>query len=426
MFNRKKYDDAIKIYLEALHIRTRKFGEIHVDVAFSYRNLGGIYLIKKNYHKAEEYIRKSLEISLKINGENNIFTANCFRCLGVISLEKEDYMEAEKFLEKSRNLFKNTVFGQNEYEFFMLLENLLNLFRKTKQTQKYDDILEIYIDKAQLFYGEKSKKYVAILKKILEDPENKYKIRLLCKIKLLTIINKLNPPETEEGNLRNELIGMNSREDDHISGELLVLLAQNLINENLADKKIIGNLKKAFKILIFSIGFGERALYVSFLIAAIYWENNNYKKCYQWMCYYLNSGFEINFEFETTKLLVPLLLNLGRFFFRQNSENKNKIFEFSLKVLKMVENDPTIDNARKNYWNFQAHSGLSTAYSSIGNIMKEEEHSVKALNYAISSKVEPSNIAAIAGNLVAIYREKHDFQKMNYYLEIYVRNGGLL
>ena len=92
--------------------------------------------------------------------------------------------------------------------------------------------------------------------------------------------------------------------------------------------------------------------------------------------------------------------------------------------MEIVENDTKIDTNLKNFWNYEAHSGLSNAYKSIGNIMKLEEHSLKALNYAISSNVEPRIIAIIARNLAAIYREKQDFQKMNYYLEIMSEMGG--
>ena len=64
-----EYNQAKDLHEKALKIRTKIFGEDHVDVATSYSCLASVYYSLKEYNKAKQLREKALIIRKKIRSE---------------------------------------------------------------------------------------------------------------------------------------------------------------------------------------------------------------------------------------------------------------------------------------------------------------------------------------------------------------------
>lgn len=99
-------------YKNALAIRLQLFGELHEDVAVSYRFLSSFYNSVGQYKKAEEYCYKSLKIRASLFGKESVQYALGLKTLGNIFIGSNMLLEAEKLLAESAGIFCRV--GQSE------------------------------------------------------------------------------------------------------------------------------------------------------------------------------------------------------------------------------------------------------------------------------------------------------------------------
>lgn len=67
----EKYDEAIKLNLEALAIREKIFGSNHLGVAAILNNLSILYAKINRFKEAESFCSRSLEIRKSILNQNH-------------------------------------------------------------------------------------------------------------------------------------------------------------------------------------------------------------------------------------------------------------------------------------------------------------------------------------------------------------------
>jgi tetratricopeptide (TPR) repeat protein len=61
-YNQGRYEEAEPLYLQALELREKLFGNDHPDVATSYFNLGVLYHQQGQYQKAKSLYLSALQI----------------------------------------------------------------------------------------------------------------------------------------------------------------------------------------------------------------------------------------------------------------------------------------------------------------------------------------------------------------------------
>ncbi|CAF2069446.1 unnamed protein product [Rotaria magnacalcarata] len=66
-FKRGDYEDALRQFLEVLHIDLRTLPPYHTSLANTYHNIGFIQMEQKHYVQALENITKALDIAKKSN-----------------------------------------------------------------------------------------------------------------------------------------------------------------------------------------------------------------------------------------------------------------------------------------------------------------------------------------------------------------------
>ena len=95
------YDGALEYYLKSLAIREKVLGKDHPDTAMSYNNIGIVYSDKGDYDGALEYYFKSLAIREKVLGKDHPDTAKSYNCIGIVYSEKGAYDRALEYYFKS-------------------------------------------------------------------------------------------------------------------------------------------------------------------------------------------------------------------------------------------------------------------------------------------------------------------------------------
>jgi tetratricopeptide (TPR) repeat protein len=179
----KRYEEALDYYKKSLEIDLKKFGENSLGVAFSFMNIGLIYMeYDIDFSKSLEYLNKSLKIRRTILGDFHEDVAYILYNLGVINEKVKKLDEAQNFyshtydirlrifgkfhpeLAKSLNSIGNILYKKNEYlKALDFHENALEIFEttlgknNTNVADTYRKIANIWFmcedyDKASEFY----------------------------------------------------------------------------------------------------------------------------------------------------------------------------------------------------------------------------------------------------------------------------------
>ncbi len=109
--NTGRYDDAEKILLKSIELKSTKYGDNHFQLIAPYSKLGELYLIKGDFIQAEKRTRKSLtltELNLSDTAltyiDNQVLLADVYRAMGDYQQATGLYNEA---IQNSRTKFNN-------------------------------------------------------------------------------------------------------------------------------------------------------------------------------------------------------------------------------------------------------------------------------------------------------------------------------
>jgi len=109
----EKYTEAIKYHRDALEIRLKLFGELHLDTAMSYNNIGSVYDHLAKHTDALQYFEKTLEIYRRVLGEEHPDTAISYHNIGYSYGEIGKHREALQNKEKALEIYRNVMGEQH-------------------------------------------------------------------------------------------------------------------------------------------------------------------------------------------------------------------------------------------------------------------------------------------------------------------------
>lgn len=146
--NRGKYTDAAKV-LESTMDKARLAYEINpkdTTLAISLGYLGLYHELSTNYEEAEKLYKEAIEIRKKVFGELHPEYRNAVGNLGILYVELGRYLEAEPLFILSRDLCKRQ-FGENNAKCFSSMNNLAELYRNLN---RYEEAQALYLKNLEI------------------------------------------------------------------------------------------------------------------------------------------------------------------------------------------------------------------------------------------------------------------------------------
>jgi len=134
-----QYSLAEPLYLKALQIRKKIFGDKHADYAQSLNNLAGLYVSAGQLQKAEPLYLAAKEIWKVAIGEKSKDYTICLNNLGSLYSNMGQYKKAELYYVESKEIRKN-VFGENNPDYATSLNNLASLYESMGQYEKAEPL----------------------------------------------------------------------------------------------------------------------------------------------------------------------------------------------------------------------------------------------------------------------------------------------
>jgi len=96
-----KYDEAIKLFEEALALGQTLFGENSVEIAAIYHNMASAYKNQGDYPQALEWHQKALVIREKALGKEHPDTASTYNNMAIVYYSQGDYPKALEWHQKA-------------------------------------------------------------------------------------------------------------------------------------------------------------------------------------------------------------------------------------------------------------------------------------------------------------------------------------
>ncbi|KAF0249275.1 MAG: hypothetical protein FD167_1325 [bacterium] len=255
------YSKAEPIFIQALDIRKKIFGDNNLDTAQSISNLAELYHEKGDYSKAEPLLIQALDIYRKILGDNNPDTASSINNLAALYGDKGDYSKAEPLYLQALNINRK-VLGDNHPDTALSINNLAYYYYNKGDYPKAESFFIQALD---------------IYRKVLGD----------------------NHPNTAHS--INNLAGFYSKKGDYSKAEPLFIQALNIYRKILGDNHPTtanpinnlaniysnkGDYSKAEPLLIQALGIRRKALGDNHpatanslsILANLYLKKGNYTK----------------------------------------------------------------------------------------------------------------------------------------------------
>ncbi|MGK7905282.1 MAG: tetratricopeptide repeat protein [Hormoscilla sp.] len=141
-----RFAEAKTLCEEALRMSIRLLGPAHSDVARSLNNLAIICEYQGEFDEAEQLYREALKMSKRFLGEEHPFVAQCLNNIAVLYMKQSRFPEAEeKHLEALE--MRKRIFGQEHPHVAQSLHNLASLYedigRLFEAESKYLEALQI-------------------------------------------------------------------------------------------------------------------------------------------------------------------------------------------------------------------------------------------------------------------------------------------
>lgn len=97
------FKEAEMLFVMALELKLKKFGESHSETAIAYNNLGNFYSNTAEPSLGIEYLKKAASLFIETAGENHPFLSAIFSNIGVAYSYLEDFEQAEHYQNLALN-----------------------------------------------------------------------------------------------------------------------------------------------------------------------------------------------------------------------------------------------------------------------------------------------------------------------------------
>jgi tetratricopeptide (TPR) repeat protein len=148
----ERYDEARQMYLRALDIRQKAFGNDSAKVAETLRHLGQNCIEQDAYAKAEVYLIRALQADEKAFGELNPALAVDLQMLGLVFLDQGKYADAEKFYLRAVKVDEDAL-GKDHPETATALNNLAWLYYNEGHYEQAEPLVRRALAIRQSHYG---------------------------------------------------------------------------------------------------------------------------------------------------------------------------------------------------------------------------------------------------------------------------------
>jgi tetratricopeptide (TPR) repeat protein len=141
-YSQGKYDEAIKLYLEAIEIDKKTIGIEHPNYAICLNNLAMVYNSQGKYDEAIKLYLEAIEIGKKTIGIEHPAYAIRLSNLALVYYSQGKYDEAIKLYLEAIEIDKKTI-GIEHPEYAKHLNNLAGVY---KSQGKYNEAIKLYLE----------------------------------------------------------------------------------------------------------------------------------------------------------------------------------------------------------------------------------------------------------------------------------------
>jgi tetratricopeptide (TPR) repeat protein len=141
LFNEQKYDESVKVFLQALDAARNEFGTSHANFAGTLKSVAILYYYLQQAEESEKYFKESLEAYERISGK---FTADYEDTLHGLTYLYSATGEQDKLLavtEVQMNVAAE-VHGKSSEEHLTVQKQIANLLMDRKDFAKAESVLE--------------------------------------------------------------------------------------------------------------------------------------------------------------------------------------------------------------------------------------------------------------------------------------------
>ena len=141
-----KYDKALECYYKSIAIKKQLFGENHMDVTVGYFDVALVFSRVNKYEQSLDYYTKALNIRIALYGENDNSVANCYLNMAGIYYAQGDFVKALDYYNEGLRIKELT--SDNKVSFATTYNNLGVLYSRLGDKNKSIEYLEkaLYID----------------------------------------------------------------------------------------------------------------------------------------------------------------------------------------------------------------------------------------------------------------------------------------
>ncbi|PRP88174.1 hypothetical protein PROFUN_03997 [Planoprotostelium fungivorum] len=133
------FDDAEQQLMQVLELRTRVFGEFHVEVAAAYDLLARLCFEHARYERAESFLEKSLKIKRKILDADHPSISKTWDQLAQVYRKRGQYERAEHLFSRCLRSLQRAV-GEGDPLVALTQCNLALVYRQTGQYEKSEKL----------------------------------------------------------------------------------------------------------------------------------------------------------------------------------------------------------------------------------------------------------------------------------------------
>jgi len=154
LHQRERYDDAQQLYLRAIQIRQKRYGNDSAKVAEALRSLAQNYIDQDEYAKAETHLVRALQADEKAFGELNPALSVDLQTLGLVFLDQGKYDQSEKFYKHALQVNENAL-GPDHPETATCLNNLAWLYYNEQEYAQAEPLVRRALAIRQKQFGTK-------------------------------------------------------------------------------------------------------------------------------------------------------------------------------------------------------------------------------------------------------------------------------
>ena len=136
-----RHSQALPWLKEALTIRKKVFGPVHLKVAENLNDVAGVYCAQGDYVEAEPLYQESLAIRKKLLGSEHPDVASALNNIGEKCREIGEWERAEPFYQEALSIFEKA-HGREHYDVAAVLNNLGKLYYAQGLFEKAEPLFE--------------------------------------------------------------------------------------------------------------------------------------------------------------------------------------------------------------------------------------------------------------------------------------------